>query len=109
MRQGSSVSAGSATDKFWGSREHGFKDGEGTCGSARHGTFEMPIDATVITTFNVVFSLGSFLFGVVLRSMQMLVLRAAQGGDGGGEGDGAENLLVGPRSITLQQQEAQKV
>jgi hypothetical protein len=47
------------------------------CGD--HGTFSLPVDAKIITTLNVVFSLGSILFGVVLRSMQMLVLRAARG------------------------------
>jgi hypothetical protein len=63
------------------------KEGEGTC--EEHSSFAMPIDATVITTLNVVFSLGSILFGVVLRSMQMLVLRAAR--RGGGE---VENVVV---------------
>jgi hypothetical protein len=41
----------------------------------------MPVDAKTITTLNVVFSLGSIVFGVILRSVQMLVLRAARADD----------------------------
>jgi hypothetical protein len=56
------------------------KAGEDTCGT-EHGTFAMPIDAKVLTSLNVVFSLGSIGFGIVLRSTQMLVLRSvARGG-----------------------------
>jgi hypothetical protein len=52
------------------------KAGENTCGE--NGTFHMPVDAKTITTLNVIFSLGSVVFGVILRSVQMLVLRAAR-------------------------------
>jgi hypothetical protein len=55
------------------------KAGDHTCGE--NGTFEMPVDAKMITLLNVIFSLGSIVFGVILRSMQMLVLRAARGTD----------------------------
>ena len=65
------------------------KEGEHSCGSDGHGTFTMPIDAEVLTWLQVIFSLGSVLFGVVVRSIQLLVLRAANsesvrvGGEGG--------------------------
>jgi hypothetical protein len=57
------------------------KAGQDTCGQAS--AFEMPVDAKMVTKLNVIFSLGSIVFGVVLRWMQMLVLRTTQ--DNGGE------------------------
>jgi hypothetical protein len=49
---------------------------ESTCDS-EHSTFEMPGDARTIAILSVVFSLGSIVFGVAVRSIQMLVLRVA--------------------------------
>eukprot|EP01049_Picozoa_sp_SAG25_P000731 SAG25_NODE_26_length_21086_cov_21.643065_20_plen_929_part_00 len=57
------------------------KAGVNSCGDT--GTFHMPIDAKTITMLNVIFSIGSIVFGVILRSMQLLVLRAARDTDGG--------------------------
>jgi hypothetical protein len=55
--------------------------GKNMCGG--NDNFHMPVDAETILKLNLIFSLGSIVFGVILRSTQMSVFRAARDVDNG--------------------------